>query len=118
VVLVWTNYTTDTGFNYPFIPVSIKQISEISREESPLLALPTTDRELAIELDFSCAIPQLIPRKIKIYFSDDSIYEINYYQVFNQVLYDFLSTRIGVRAFEFIGENIKYSRLIKMLNRG
>jgi hypothetical protein len=115
---IWSNYVTDTGYNYPFIPVSIKQISEINRDESPLLILPISDKQLAINLDSACAVPQLTPRKIKLYFSDDSIYEINYPRVFSRDLFNHLSASLSVRAFEFIGETIKYSRLIKMLNRG
>jgi hypothetical protein len=58
--LVWTNYSTDTGFNYPFIPVSIERISELEREESPMLALPTT------EIAIGGYLGQLLPQGTKL----------------------------------------------------
>lgn len=118
MVLTWSNYLTDTGYNYPFIPVNIRQISTINRDNSPLLVLPNNDILVSTELDTSCDVPQLTYRKIKFFFSDESIYEINYYRPFTRELFNWLSNSISVRAFEFIGEQIKYSRLIKMLNRG
>lgn len=83
-----------------------------------MLILPVVDRQLLIEFDSFCSVPQLIPRSIKLYFADDTIYQINYPRVFSAPLFNWLSSSISIRAFEFIGETIKYSRLIKMLNRG
>ena len=118
MVLTWKNYQTDLGYNYPFVPISVRRISQINRDTSPLLVLPANDQLQIQQVDYPCSVPQLTPRKIKLYFSDDSIYELSYYRTFTQDLFDDLSASISVRAFEFIGENIRYSRLIKMLNRG
>ena len=118
MVKVWSNYITDTNYNYPFVSVNTTQISNISREESPLLILPDNDIKASTEIDTSCNVPQLTYRKIRFFFSDESIYEINYYKPFSQDLFNWLTNSISVRAFEFIGEQIKYSRLRKMLDRG
>lgn len=114
---VWRNYITDTNYNYSFVPVNIRQISELNRDVSPLLVLPQNDIDNSVEIDSSCNVPGLTYRKIRLFFSDESIYEINYYRPFTQDLFNWLSNSISVRAFELIGEQIRYSRLIKMLNR-
>ena len=117
MVQVWSNYLTDTNYNYPFVPINIKRIGDISREDSPLLILPNNDFLTSADIKTPCNVPQLTYRKIRFFFSDESVYEINYYRPFSANLFDYLSASISVRAFEFIGESIKYSRLIKMLNR-
>lgn len=117
MVLAWSNYITDTNYNYPFVPVNIRQISDLNRDDSPVLVLLPDDINNSIDIDITCDVPQLTYRRIRFFFSDESIYEINYYRPFSRALFDYLSSSISVRAFEFIGEQIKYSRLRKMLNR-
>lgn len=118
MTFAWLNYQTDTGFNYPFVPLNVFQISDISSEDSPLLLLPIDDVKNATQIDSFCNVPGLTYRKIKLFLSDESVYEINYYKPFSENLFDWLSSSIKVRAFELTGETIKYSRLRKMLDRG
>jgi len=115
-MLVWQQYTTDIGRIYPFIPVNIRQLSNIGRDESPLLILPESDRNFAFEFNSFCPIKGISFRKIKVFFSDDSVYEFNYYRPFSLDLFHHLSSSISVRAFEFIGEEIRHSRLRRMLD--
>ena len=114
-MLVWTQYITDIGRIYPFIPVAIQQISDLYREDSPLLILPETDRDFVVDFNSSCSVKELTPRKITLFFSDDSVYQFNYYRPFDATLFNWLSNSISVRAFEFIGEEIRYSRLRRIL---
>lgn len=114
-MLVWTSYQTDTGRIYPFLPVSIAQIGESRTDINLLTLLPINNYR---EIKTGCSVPGLIPRSIKLYLSDDSSYQLNYPEPFSQALFNSLTTAINVRSFELIGEQIKYSRLIKMLNNG
>ena len=115
---VWQSYLTDTGFTYPLLPVSIVLKTEITSDIDILSLLPVATQNLVLDISKPCSVPNLIPRSIKLFLSDDSSYQVNYPLPFNQQLFNSLSASITVRAFELVGENIKYSRLQRMLNRG
>ena len=115
---VWQSYLTDTGFTYPLLPVSIVLKSQITSDIDILSLLPVTIQNQVLNINKPCSVPNLIPRSIKLFLSDDSRYELNYPVPFDQQLFNSLSAAIAVRAFELVGENIKYSRLQRMLNRG
>ena len=78
--------------------------------------LPNLDLLELVEVKYPCSVQALTPRMIKIFASDEAQFLISYWQPFNQALFDHLTASIQVRAFEFIGERIKYSRLQRMLD--
>lgn len=114
-MLVWLSYQSDLGRVYPVIGVNLRPLTEIETEADIFNLIGNTNLG---DLDNPCEVPDLIYRTIKLYLSDDSIYQVVYPQPFNADLFDRLSTSLSVTAFEFIGEKIKYSRLKRMLNFG
>lgn len=115
---VWSIYQSDLGLTYPLLAVNIRNNAEIVTDIDLFSLLPENVENSIIKVKSGCSVPGLIPRKIKLYLSDDSQYELNYPMPFNQELYDDLAASISVRAFEFVGERINQSRLRRMLNRG
>lgn len=118
MVLVWRDYRTDIGNTYPFLPLSVRQLNQVSTDIEPLNLLTVADAQNIIEIDKACSVPGLSSRQIIIFASDDAIFAIDYYRPFNQTLYNQLSSSLQVRAFEFVGEKIKYSRLRRMITGG
>ncbi len=78
--------------------------------------MPQVDRDLILNLKDSCGVPGLVKRKIRIFAADSAEFEIDYWQPFNQNLFDYLATNSDVAGFEFIGERLKYFRLKKALD--
>ena len=113
---IWQFYRTDAGRMYPFYAVSARQVNDISTNLNPLDLLPSNDLTQLINFSNPCSVPGLTPRKIMLYAVDGAQFLINYWQPFNQNLFDFLTLNIDVAAFEFIGERIKYGRLRRMLD--
>lgn len=118
MVQVWSAYFTDTGFTYPFLPVSISLKTDITSDINILSLLPVLIQNQVLDINHPCSVPNLTARSIKLFLSDDTSYQLNYPVPFDQQLFNSLSASIRVRAFELVGENIKYSRLQRMLNRG
>ncbi|MEO0934205.1 MAG: hypothetical protein AAFY21_10770, partial [Cyanobacteria bacterium J06641_2] len=88
---IWQSYQTDLGNVYPFQPLNIRQLSNNNRANSPLLILLASDLDNLIEFNGNCSIKGLIHRKIKVFFSDDTVYEFNYYRPFSNELFLHLS---------------------------
>ncbi len=118
MVAVWQIYQSDLGLTYPMLTVNIINSGEIVTDIDLFTLLPTAVINQKLEVKSSCLVPDLTPRKIRLYLSDDSIYELSYPISFDSQLFNNLSNSINVRAFELIGETIRYSRLRRMLNRG
>lgn len=118
MLAVWRDYRTDIGRTYPFLPLSVRQLNQVSTQVDPIQLLSVGDAANIIELKNGCKVPQLVPRQLKIYSSDDAIFAVDYYRPFTTALYEHLSGQLQVRGFEFIGEKIQYSRLTRMIERG
>ena len=116
MVLVWQGYQSDLGRIYPMFSLSIVRENDLSTTINPLDLLPVENLAQIIELDYPCVVPQLTPRKIRIFASDGARFLLNYYQPFNQQLEDYLVAQLDVTAYEWIGERIKYGRLRRMLD--
>lgn len=117
MIQVWRNYLTDSNFSYPFVSVRLTQLNEIIRDDSPLLELPTTDQNATVEIDSPCDVRGITQRRIRLFFTDESIYELNYYKPFDLSLFNWLTANDNVRAFQLIGEQIRHFRLRKMFDR-
>ena len=113
---VWQTYVTDCGRAYPLYPLSVRQVNQVLTAINPLDLLPNNDLLQLNDVKHPCSISNLTPRAISIWDVDGAQFLINYWQPFNQDLYDWLTVSIQVQAFEFIGERIKYSRLQRMLD--
>lgn len=113
---VWQTYVTDCGRAYPLYPLSVRQVNQVLTAINPLDLLPNNDLLQLNDVKHPCSISNLTPRAISIWDAEGAQFLINYWQPFNQDLYDWLTVSIQVQAFEFIGERIKYSRLQRMLD--
>lgn len=120
MILVWRDYRSDTGAIYPFLPLAMGQrnANEIASTFDPKSTLSESDRENILVVDRGCSVPLLQPRQIILYASDGGQFYLDYYRSFTNTLFDNLSRNTEIQAFEFIGERIKHSRLIRMLDRG
>ena len=117
-MLVWRDYRTDIGRTYPFMPLSVRQLNQVSTDLDPLTLISVADAQNIVELKNGCSVPGLTPRKIIIHASDDAIFSLDYYRPFNQALFNQFEGLIRVRAFEFLGERIVHSRLTRMIQSG
>ena len=95
--------------------MSVRQLNEVSTDIDPISLLPVADEFNTKEVKNSCAVPGLTPRSIIIYGSDDAQFLLTYPRPYSQNLYDHLASQLQIRAFELVGERIKYSRLKRML---
>ena len=114
-MLLWRSYRSDIGRVYPFYAVSVRFINDISTTIVPLDLLPPTDLNETLEFSNPCGVPGLTPRQLRLVDSNGAEFLLNYWQPFNQTLFDYLTNHLDVAAFEFIGERVKYGRLRKML---
>lgn len=117
-MLIWQSYQTDLGRIYPFYPVNLFQVNSEAIESSinPLNLLPSIPLSNLIDFSNPCTVPGLKARQIYLVSSDGAEFRFNYFQPFDQTLYNHLMASLQVTAFQFIGESIKDSRLRKMLN--
>ena len=116
MVLVWQIYYSDLGRAYPMYALSVQQISEIESQINVLNVIPDSIIVKAIEVKYSCNVPQLTSRKLILWLADGGQYSLNYPEPFDDNLAEHLTANTSVQAWEFVGEKIKYGRLRRMLN--
>ena len=115
MVQVWRSYLTDLGRAYPMYRLGVSQVNELSTSFDALSLLPPSVLTNLIEVKSSCPVNNLIPRSLIIFAIDGAQFRVNYPVPFDQGLSDFLTLNTDVQAFEFVGERIRYGRLIRML---
>ncbi|MGL5075745.1 MAG: hypothetical protein ACRDBG_07870 [Waterburya sp.] len=116
MVLVLTSYSTDIGKKYAFLPISLSfrdnNNEPVTTDISFVDFLPDSYHLLYQSSQFSCQESLLIPRKVKVYLNNPSInITFPFPVVFNLDLFTYLANDSRVKAFEFIGETVKHSKL-------
>lgn len=115
MVLVWRDYQTDLGRNYPFYSIKARQLNDVPSDFNPLELLPSLIRNQQFEITSSCVVSGLTPRQLILWTGDGAQFCLVYPQPFSELLADYLTNNLDVAAFEFVGERVKDGRLRRML---
>ncbi len=116
MVLVWRNYQTDLGRAYPMYALSVFQVNEVSTDINPVDLLPPNVLSDLLRVRNACSVDQLTPRRLLLWTTDGAQFSITYPVPFSQNLADYLTAKIEITAWEWVGERVRYGRLRKLLD--
>jgi hypothetical protein len=116
MVLALKTYITDIGKKYIFLPVSLSirdaNNESIASDIRFVDFLSDNYRSFYEDSKFVCRENQIIPRRLKIYLVNPQInLTFSFPEIFNQSLLSYLTNDSRIKAFEFLGEKIRHSKL-------
>ena len=116
MVLAWRSYQSDLGRAYPMLALYVAQLNDVSSNINPTDLLPPLVTDNLLVVGNTCGVDGLTLRSIVLWSSDGAMFAVNYPKPFDLTLFNYLTEKLEVAAFEFIGEKLKYGRLKRLLD--
>ena len=116
MVLAWRSYQSDLGRAYPMLALYVAQLNDVPSNISAIDLLPPLVTNNLLVVGNTCGVDGLTLRSIVLWASDGGQFKVNYPKPFDLTLFDYLTAKPEVAAFEFIGEKLKYGRLKRLLD--